>query len=177
MKDTNKLTEAYHRELCELYCATSHSDVLALGHSTTRTLDYALFNLTPDLLMECTELQTHKRGLRLRFNLTGSQYYRLCKRYAFRPQMILASHGAVEERRAQLIEEYPSVKPATFNTGRVFESLLADRLGIAWSYSPIEERYDRASDLEDDDMRVQCKLTSASISESSILNALKDANR
>lgn len=176
---TNKLNiadERYHAYLCHAYCELSHSNVLALGHCTTRGIDYCLFDLTPELLQSMTKLEQHSRGMRLRFHLTGSEFYRACKRYGLIPQTKLSSREYVEERRADIIAIYPNVSPKTFNTGRVFESLLADRLKTTWSYDPREPRFDLASDLETPDMRVQCKLTNSSINESAILNALHDAN-
>lgn len=176
---TNEQTiKNYHAYLCETYCELSHSQYLALGNVTTRTVEFGLFNLTPELLEKCTTLQLHSSGqLRLRMSMTNSEFYRLCKRYSLNGQTMVCSRNAFDERKEQLIKQYSNVKAKTFNNGVVFESVLADYLRTNWKFNPTQKRFDLESDLETVTMNIQCKLTNASISESSILNALHDKQR
>lgn len=155
------------------YVATSASDKLHYCQNMHGAEYMAELPLTVEVLDALTVLESHKRGMRLRFRPTNSTFYKVCAMCGVTPEVI-CSTAYMTSIKAEIANMYPEMKSSTFGMGHAFEYVDAKRNGYNWEYDCLP--YYKGGDIVDrNGNNVQCKRKGASIAETSIHSAMNAA--
>jgi hypothetical protein len=157
--------------MVENYVMTSASAKLHYCHNMRGAEYLAELPLTVEVIDALTVLESHKRGMRLRFRATNSEFYRVCAKNGVNPEIICSTEymGAM---KAEIAAMYPEMNAKAFGMGHAFEYVDAKRNGYEWHYDCLP--YYMGGDIVDAyGDNVQCKRKGASIAETSIHSAMQ----
>ena len=170
MTTTNKELKTW---MVKNYVATSASDKLHYCQNMRGAEYMAELPLTVEVLDALTVLESHKRGMRLRFRPTNSTFYKVCAMCGVTPEVI-CSTAYMTSIKAEIANMYPEMKANAFGMGHAFEYVDAKRNGYNWEYDCLPY-YEGGDIVDHNGNNVQCKRKGASIAETSIHSALNAA--